>query len=121
RPRLLEGIHRRGGQVAQLIEGIKTAKMEGNIRSDLMLDPETHLFHHLHGIVLGGDDEVDELNVNPPCPQLLDGIEYRLESALGHLLIEGIGKALEVDTGSPEIAAEVVQGLRIYIAVGVVD
>jgi hypothetical protein len=120
-PSLLQGLYRCRGKIAQLIERIKTGKMERYIRSDLILDPETHLFHHLQCIVLGGDHEVNELHVNPLVPQLLDGVENRLETALAHLPIECIGKALEVDAGSAEIPGKVVQGLRIDIAVGVAD
>lgn len=64
-PGLPQGFNRGGEEIAQLIHDVKAGEVDGDIGTNLPFDPEAHLSHHSHIVVLAGDYQVNQLQVAP--------------------------------------------------------
>jgi hypothetical protein len=64
-PGLFQGLDRGRRQIFQLVHGVETREVKGGIRSQLFSNPQAHLPNLFHAIVLRGNDEIDDLHVNP--------------------------------------------------------
>jgi len=110
--------HRRDGQVLQQIFGMKLREVEGDIGTEIGLDPCGKTAEAGLIVVQRGYDEVDDLGPLAHLAQSDERFEHGLQLAGDHLGVVGLAVGLEVDLDCVHLAVGLLERVVLHVAVG---
>lgn len=115
---VFEGGERGGREVGEAIGGLEAGEVDGDIGPELLDDPGGHAAEVVFGVIEGGDEEGDDLEVDTEVAESGEGVEDGLEPAGTDIAVEVVGEGLEVNLDGGEMLTEVDEGFAGDEAVG---
>jgi len=98
-PSRFEGWYRRRRQTLQFVERGETGEMKRHPGAEFGPDPAAHGADLLHVVVPARYDQIDNLGMNFPVPELLEGGQNGLEAPFGKVAVVFVRETLQVDAG----------------------
>ncbi|MDV7393951.1 hypothetical protein RZS08_21405, partial [Arthrospira platensis SPKY1] len=102
----IQGPHRRGGQVGELVQRVEAGQVERNVRSQFGDDPLAHRAKLVEIVVQGGNDQMGDFEMHPRGLELFQGRQHGGQLAAADVPIKDRIETLEIDVGRVQLIAQ---------------
>ena len=82
-PSAFQSGYRGRRQVFQTVQGMEAAEVERDLRPQFPGDPAAHRLNHGGLVVVGGNNQVDDLQMHFSSNQRFQGVQHRFQCPLG--------------------------------------
>ena len=114
RVHLFQGGDRSGGSPGHLVAGVKAGEVPRRIRAQLVPDEGGHVPQLLLGVVLLRDNQCGGLQPPPHPLDPLHVLQHRIQAGTAELVVEALGKGLEVHVDGIDQGSQLIQALRAH-------